>query len=877
MSRFASAIATVIIFFAGLSGSAGAGVGSSALEPASGGGIEEVDRALARLASHRRLLIVGAHPDDEDNALLAHVSQGLGGEVAYLSLTRGEGGQNLIGSELGPELGVVRTGELESARALEGGRQYFTRAFDFGYTRSLEETFERWPREDLQLDAVRVARRFKPQVLVAVFPASTRAGHGQHQASAVIADDVFRLAGDPSAFAELEREGLEVWRPAALYRRAWWGEEATVRFVLDRLDPITGRSHGQLAAASRSLHRSQDMGRVQRIGEVSGGLVWLAGGSGASAIGVFDGIDTRLAAIAASIEDGTVRGAVEELLERVESESRSIRSRLTPLGLESSVDPIARIVELLDRAYELVGRSESGAVLELLAEKRAAAESALLAAAGIVFDATLDREVVVVGGEAHAELELWSADSGRLTVTEVGLASGEGWTVGSVSEIRDEEDTTGVMRWGAKIEVPRNASPTAPYYLGGDPIGDMYDWEEVAFSTRGEPFSSPPLTALLVLEVAGVPVRLEREVVYRYGDQAVGEVRRPVRAVPALEVELDSTLELWRRGVTKEAEIEVVVRSNLDMPTSGRLVVEAPPGWSAGGAGDFTIDTARGSTALMVRLAPSDVLRAGRQEVRFAVESASGRFARSYPVLEYDHIRPRVVPRAADLEMSVFDLELPELDRVGYVAGASDRVPEVLRALGVPLAELSDDELRVGDLNRYDVIVVGSRAYETNSELRRSNPRLLDYVNRGGTLIVQYQQYQFVRGEYAPRPFVIERPHGRVTDEAAPVRILDPSHPILARPNAIGDADWQGWVQERGLYFPSSWDDAYRPVLAMQDPGGDEELGSLLVARVGAGTYVYSGLSFFRQLPVGVPGAIRLFANLLAAGRAADPTEEVDK
>ncbi len=321
------------------------------LEPVSSGGLAAVDRALARLSVHARLLVVGAHPDDEDNALLTWVARGLGGEAAYLSLSRGEGGQNLIGSELGVELGAVRTGELLAARRLEGSRQYFARAYDFGYTRSLEETFDRWPREVLREETIRIVRRFKPQVIVAVFPADERAGHGQHQASAVVAADAFAMAGDETVFTALPDP---LWTPAALYRRAWRREEATHGYSLAALDPVSGRSLGQLAAASRSFHRSQDMGRQQLAGPARGGLVWVAGGAGEAGGGPFAGIDTRLAAIVATLPAGTVRDDLSELLARVERTAGRARRRLTPAAVEAAVPALAEIVDLLRQCEELL-------------------------------------------------------------------------------------------------------------------------------------------------------------------------------------------------------------------------------------------------------------------------------------------------------------------------------------------------------------------------------------------------------------------------------------------------------------------------------------------------------------------------------------------
>jgi hypothetical protein len=761
-------------------------------------------------------------------------------------------------------LGVIRTGELLAARAFEDGRQYFTRAYDFGYTRSVDETFSRWPREILQRDAVRVARRFKPQVVVAVFPASEHARHGQHQASAVIARDVFDLAGNATALPELGDEGLEPWQPEVLYRRSWGLAEATFSFSLGGLDPLDGRSFGQLAAASRSMHRSQDMGRVQRIGDFRGGLVWLAGGRGEDATHIFDGIDTRLAAIAAPIADQDLRLRLEKVLLDVEALALETRKSLSLASLSSALPAVTRLVAFLDQAREIAEESGSEAVQELIAEKRRLASLALRAAAGIVLDARVDRETIPQGGRGRLEIDVWNPGGAAVEVRGVEVRSHPGWTVDELAEA-DLEGETGVRRWTGSASVSSEADASVPYFLTRPRQGDLYDWTGVPARFLAEPFASPPLVAVFDLVVDGSPVQVEREVVYRYSDQAFGEIRRPVRAVPPLEIELRTGSLLWRREHTTEANLEVVVRSNLDQPVAGTIELDLPAGWMVEGDLAFEIDQDRGSVARTLKLAPEGAPKVGRYGLPVRAALGETSISRTFPALEYPHIRPRVAPREAALEVRVMDLELPGLSRVGYVLGASDRVPGVLSGLGVPLTVLSEEDLRLGDLDRYDALVVGSRAYETDEALRSSNPRLLEYVENGGTLIVQYQQYQFVEGRYAPFELEIRRPHGRVTDEGAPVRMVEPEHVLLRHPNPIGAADWEGWVQERGLYFPGSWDEHYEPLLAMNDSGRDEERGALLVADYGKGTYIYTGLSFFRQLPAGVPGAIRLFANLLAA------------
>ncbi len=840
------------------------------LEPASTGGIETVDRALAKLSTHRRVMVVGAHPDDEDTTILSLVSRGMGGEAAYLSLSRGEGGQNLVGPELGVGLGLIRTGELLAARSFEGTWQFFTRAYDFGYTRSLEETFDRWPREILEEDAVRAVRRFKPQVIVTVFPGDSTAGHGQHQMAGLIAAEILDLAGNPDGFPALTAEGLGPWQPEAAYRRLWRGRgEPIFETDFGLIDPLTGKSIIQIASASRSMHRTQDMGRVQQLGSYRGGMVWIAGEGRQEATSIFDGIDTSLSAMASSLPDGDLRQRVAADLAMVEDLALAARGALVPGDLERAVPALAEIVRTLQGVSKMLDEQPTPAAIavsSLVEEKRAVASAGLIAAAGVAFDAMADREAVTLGSPCEATVELWNAGNQSLEVQEVRLQTADGWRVEPV-ELTDESGLESVERWRFRVSVPSGDTATEPYYLSRPLLGDLYDWSEAPEELRGEPFQPPPLSARLELELAGATVFVEREVVHRYGDQAIGEVRRPLRTVPILEVGLKPSLILLPLGSARERHLEVLLSSNSETPLRGRLESQLPEGWSPVDPLPFSIDQPGGTQILKLPLVADEGLEPGTHVVSVSAVLDSGeRLVSSYPVLDYPHIRPATLQRPAATEVRVLDLRLPRLDRVGYVRGASDRVPELLMEVGVPLELLGSEELENGDLSVYETIVVGSRAYETDPALLRANPRLLEYVEEGGTLIVQYQQYQFVKGGYAPYSLEIERPHGRVTDETSPVRVLRPDHPVFRHPNRISSADWEGWVQERGLYFPSTWDESYVPLLALQDEGRPEELGSLLVASVGEGTYVYTGLSFFRELPAGVPGAFRLLINLLALG-----------
>jgi LmbE family N-acetylglucosaminyl deacetylase len=837
-----------------------------ALEPPSTGGLEAVDRLLAKLTTDRRLLLIGAHPDDEDTSLLALVSRGMGGEAAYLSLSRGDGGQNLLGPDLGVGLGLIRSQELVAARRTDGARQYFTRAFDFGFTRSIDETLQFWPEEILLEDEVRIIRRFRPQVVVATFSGTSRDGHGQHQAAGQTAPQAFVLAGHAEAYRNLAKECLSPWAPKVLYRSTYFDREAaTIHLPTGGIDPITGRSYFQIAMASRSRHQSQDMGMLQPPGPSETRVAWLAGGAGVGARDLFEGVDTHLAGIAAEIADPVRRRAVATTLEGVETLARQTRDKLTPASLGASVGPLSTIVTEL-RAARAAARPDDGGVPMLLDEKIGAAEGALTAAAGIALEAHTDREVAPPGEGFAVSVFVWNAGKAAVPVADVSLESPDGWTSDTAGGAAAREVGSGTLAdWKLKASVPKGAPPTLPYFLRLPMRGYLYDWSTAPAAARGEPFQPPPLLARASVTIAGVAVTLRREVVYRYRDQAAGEIRRPIRSGPLVDVAVEPDLMVWPTWQSKPRPIEVTLTSSSDQPQKGFLEVTAPTGWPAVAPIPFALDK-RGERAFFeVALRPPARLAAGHSVVQVAATLEGGRREElAVRLLEYPHIPPTPMPDRASIELIAADIQMPNVRRVGYVRGASDRLPEFLLAIGFPIEVLSRRDLDTADLSHYDAILVGSRAYETDAELPRANARLLDYARAGGLVIVQYQQYPFVEGRFAPYPIEIARPHDRITDETAKVTPLDPAHPIFQRPNRIGEADWEGWVQERGLYFAHTWDKPYEPLLSMADPGGPEQKGGLLVASVGKGHYVYTGLAFFRQLPAGVPGAYRLLANLMA-------------
>jgi LmbE family N-acetylglucosaminyl deacetylase len=836
--------------------------------PAQAGAIEyegaaALGLALRRLDTTKRVLMVGAHPDDEYTPLLARLALEEGADVAYLSLTRGEGGQNGIGPELGEALGLLRTEELLAARRVDGAGQLFTRAYDFGFSKSAEEAFRHWPREELLEDVVAAIRRFRPDVVVTVFSGTPRDGHGQHQVSALVAREAFHAAGDPARFPEQLAAGLRPHRPAKLYQSLWRGAEgSTLRAPVGGYDPLLGRSPYQLAMASRSRHRSQDMGRAESAGPQWAYLRRVLPEHAAEERSLWAGIDTTLA----QRRDDVASPGRARLLREYGAGVARIRAEASPLAPDALVPRLAALQVLLLRAerMEPAAAPEVGAAI---AREREEVAEALRRAAGLVLDAVASDARVVPGEEVEVRVSAWNGGTRPVELGEFRLRTPPGWAV-------TRADTAGakVLAPGAlttarfRVRVPRDAPPTEPYFLRRPRQGDLYAWPEGA---GGEPFEPDPLSATLEVRVGGAAVPLRSAVTFREVDPRQGELRRPVRVVPALSVLVEpgtSILPLPAAGAALRYRIGLAAEAAGGI--SGVLRLELPPGWRAEPAEvpvRFAGPGERREVEFAVR--PPAGVGAGEYPVRAVFQAEDGRrFARGVEVIDYPHVRARPLPRPAASTVRAFEVAVPKGLRVGYVTGAGEAGPEVLAQLGIRPTLLDAEALSGGELDRFDVIVAGSRAYEVRPDLAAHNARLLEWVRRGGTLIVQYSKYELVAGGFPPYPLTLGRPHDRVTDESAPVRLLDPAHPALSRPNRITERDFEGWVQERGLYFARSWDPRYTPLLEAADPGEAPLRGGLLVAPYGKGTYVYTGLAFFRQLPEGVPGAWRLFANLLALG-----------
>ncbi len=858
---------------------------------------------LRQLDGVKRVLMIGAHPDDEDTALLAKLARGMGVEAAYLSLTRGEGGQNFIGPRLHEGLGVIRTGELVAARALDGGEQFFTRAYDFGYSKTLEETIELWPFDEVLRDVVYVVRTFRPQVVVSVFSGTPRDGHGHHQFAGVVAREAFEASGDPARFPELAARGAEAWTPLKLYRLVRRSpEEATVALPTGRFDPVLGRSHFQLAMESRSQHRSQEMGAAQLMGPRASGLrLEESRVVAADDDGIFAGIDTTLAG---QLSAPSSNGGASEAEQRIAEYRRALaaaREGMTGGGTEGAAVALAGGARIL---REILDGTADKADARLLEGRLAQLSEAALAAAGVVVELRVGRGLLVPGESALVDVIVWNGGAAPVAGVTPELLLPSGWR-GSRAEAEAwpppgrfrmsavalpaggavAPGEVGRQRW--RVTVPRDAALSSPYYLAGERTGNLYRWPEGG-ELWAEPFRPPPIRASVALEVAGAKLAVERSGEHVGVDRTTGEFRRRPLVVPAVDVAVDPPWMVWPAGSGGTRTVGVALANVSEAARAGTLRLEGPEGWSVEPASQrFALEPGGAAASFSFEVRPESLPPEGAHTFRaIAREESPGsdavcvrkdglsveacvdgdRFAREYVttmnIIDHPHIPRAAIARDAATRISVVPVAADSELRVGYVMGSGDDGADVLRQIGMQVEELGAGAVRSEDFARYDVIVLGIRAYETRPELAAANQALLDFASRGGTVVVQYNKYDFATGGFAPYPLSMRRPHDRVTDEGAPVRVTAPGSPVLNTPNAIGPDDFEGWVQERGLYFASEWDARYQAVMEMADPGEDPKAGALLVAPVGDGLYVYTGIAFFRQLPAGVPGAIRIFANL---------------
>ena len=862
-------------------------LGASAVNPAVGQPVQVVEGRVELGLVLRQLNTVGtfmmatAHPDDENNALLALLAKGQGLRTVLVTATRGDGGQNEIGPELSDALAVLRTEELLAAHRLDGAEQHFTRAIDFGYSFSRDETFELWGRDAILADFVRMIRRVRPEVIAAMSP-DGRGGGQHHQASTVLAQEAYAAAGDRSRFPEQLAEGLRPWQPKKFYfsagfpfgfgRASSTPDPDMTRIDLGGYDPLLGRTYAEIGSHARSMHKCQGISPLIMMPGPSTATYRLVGTTipgqaDAADASLFDGVDTSIEGLADFAGTGTPRDLVEGLA-TVARHARAALQAFEREGIHATAEPVLRgltAVRRLRAQLDALGLRDA-ARWEIdfrLAAKERQFERAAVLAHGLRIDAFVDDGIVTPAQPVTFSALVANHGDDQIIVKAVRVTGFDGATecAGQVVASAD------VYRCSSGLRIPDDVPPTSIHWRTVPGAARYEVDDDVPF---GMPFRPTPFRATFVLEFASATVSLERPVEYRDGhDIFAGEKRRVIHVVPEFAVDVSPAIAIIPRGTSESRDVRVTVTNGTPGPAAGEVILELPVGWTAQPQAT-TVRFTREDESRTVRFAVTPGRGGtGEYRIRAVVKTPEATFDRGYQVVEYPHIGRRHLVYPAESTIKLLNVEVvPDLT-VGYVQGVGDAVPSAIEQLGARVELIDADQLAWGDLSRFDVIVTGVRAYERRADLRANNDRLLQYVDAGGTMIVQYNKFEFNDAQYGPFEARVSR--NRVTDQQAPVRVLVPDHPVFGWPNQIDETTWSDWVQERGLYFLGDKAPAYVDLVELEDtfewnPG--VKRGALVEARRGHGRWIYVGLGLWRQLPAGTVGAYQLLANLLSLGVA---------
>lgn len=799
---------------------------------------EVILQELRSLREMGSVLHLAAHPDDENTQLITYLARGRGYRTAYLSITRGDGGQNEIGPEFDEKLGVARTQELLAARRLDGGRQFFTRAIDFGFSKTPEETLRIWDHQEVLADVVRVIRTFRPDVIVTRFPVPPGSGgHGHHTASAMLAVEAFKICGDAKAFPEQLAEGLKPWQPKRVLWNGFGGgrsggalEGPSVKVDIGGTDPVTGESFAAIAGRSRSMHKTQGFGT---FGGGGGGanvqtFVLLAGVPATNDI--MDGIevtwnrvpggreiDTLVGEAIAGFKTNAVSASVPALL--------SIRSKMAGLSSDPVVEDKQRqLDDILKHCLRL------------------SVETTVPAAEVTPEETVKLHHAAMVRSEVPVQ---WVAIRYPGFKREIAVATA---LRENEAAFRDESQT-----------IPANMAPTQPYWLREEAASGIFHVQDKKLI--GRPENPPTFPVEFIFEVGGQTLVVADEPVSIAGS---GQPRK-LAVIAPVALSFGSAVTLFKPGESKKVEVEVSAERT---GTDGTLRLKAPSGWSISPPqARFKLANAGEKTKAAFTVTSP---QSGSGSLVAVAQVGGTEFSNQRLEIRYGHIPIQLLQPPAKIKVVAFDFATRG-KTVGYLPGAGDDTVASLQQMGYTVTTLSGPDLIEEKLSGLDAVVVGVRAFNERKDLDANLPGLFAYVHNGGNLLVQYNRPNGLRtAQLGPYPLSIagNAPQWRVTDETAPVTFLAPDHPALITPNKIGPADFEGWVQERGAYFPSSFDaEHYTPLLAMSDPGEEPLKSSVLVAHYGKGYFVYTGLAFFRQLPAGVPGAYRLFANLVSLGK----------
>ena len=799
----------------------------------------EIYHKLEKLNFLGSALYVAAHPDDENTRLISYLANDMHAKTAYLSLTRGDGGQNLIGPEIRELLGVIRTQELLAARASDGGEQLFTRANDFGYSKHPDETLEIWNKDAVLSDVVRAIRTFKPDVIINRFnhrnPGST---HGHHTASAMLSFEAFDLVGDATKFPETAIT-YGSWQPKRLlFNTSWWFYGSKEKFEkADKSNlvsvetgnyyPALGLSNGEIASLSRSMHKSQGFGSTGTRGKQTEYLEFLKGEFPQDTTNIFDGINTSWS----RIEGGVAIGKI-----------------LNPLLDSFNFQDPSTIVPQLVEAYRLLKDTKQGHWRSI---KLKELEELIVACSGVFLEAVANKESINPMGAYTLKVEAINRGTNKITLSKITTASGLILSSKEIVLLSNEKENL-------ELEVTsQNKVPSTAYWLKSKGTLGMYSAPK---DLIGLPQTPAAEQISFTLNIDNTALQILKDVVYKFNDPVDGEVYRPFNVLPKVSASIAEKVLVF--ADENSQKVAVHVRAGKDN-IEGTLQLNTPKGWVVSSPQLFTLERQGETSTLWFTVTPPKNQSQGY--LRPLIQIGDTYYDKELINIDYDHIPYQSVLLPSKAKVVRINIE-KKGQHIGYIQGAGDGVGQSLEQIGYSVTNLDVTEISAQSLKKYDAVVVGVRAYNTIAALAFAQKELNKYVQAGGTMVVQYNtSHRLVTKQVAPYALSLSR--DRVTDEFAPVTILDPSHSVLNSPNKITQEDFKGWVQERGLYFPNKWAEEFTPILAMNDKGAPQTKGSLLVARYGKGHYVYTGLSFFRELPAGVAGAYRLFANIISIGK----------
>ena len=796
--------------------------------------------SIQKLGVLGSVLYVAAHPDDENTRLISYYANDVKAHTTYLSLTRGDGGQNLIGSEMRELLGIIRTNELLMARQLDGGNQMFSRANDFGYSKTPEETLEFWSKDEVLSDVVWAIRKHRPDVIVTRFPHEHLNGnHGHHTASAMLAFEAFDIANDPDVYPE-QLEFVDPWQPQRLFFNThWWFFGSREKFDEEdktgwaQVDvgvfyPLIGLSNPEIAALSRSQHKSQGFGAAGSRETLIESLQLTKGDAPPDSTDALAGIDVTWNRL------GDNEGIVQLI--------SMIEQNFNPEAPYKSIDDLAKLHRLVSRLSPSFWRDR----------KLAEIEQIIIDCTGIYLAVEADGPHATPGDSVNVRVEMTNRSPVTVMVHSAAFMNQE-----LLSADTDCPQNTAI-RVDQGVLLPASTAYTTPYWLLEPGTEGMYRVDEQEL--RGLPELPSEAGIWFEVEIAGLIMNTFRPVEYRYTDPVEGEVFDPFSIVPPAFVNIDNGVYLFSDNESRQ--VAVRVRSS-KAGVTGRVTMEIPEGWTAE-PDSYPVNLDQDGEEKVYSFNVTPPAESAVAELHASLTTMDGEFDLSLTEIDYDHIPLQTVLAPATARIVRIDLEKGD-ERIGYIMGAGDDIPASLEEIGYDVDVLDEDAITADLLTQYQTIILGIRLYNTSEQIKYYQDGLFDFVRSGGTLIVQYNTTRGLKvDQTAPYDLALSRL--RVTDEHSPVSFINADQAVLNYPNKLTTADFENWVQERGLYFPSEWGEEFTPVLRMNDPGEDPVDGALLVAKYGEGHFVYSGISMFRQLPVGVPGAFRLFVNMISLG-----------